>query len=70
MSLLANKSRLEALTKELAASWAETRDSWRDAKSQEFGQRFMDELFSSVNRSATCIADLDKIINKVRHDCE
>jgi hypothetical protein len=70
MSLLANKSRLESLTKDLAASWAETRDSWRDAKSQEFAQRFMDELFSSVTRTATCIADLDKIINKVRHDCE
>lgn len=70
MNLLANKSRLEALTKELAASWSETCDSWRDAKSQEFGQRFMDELFSGVNRTAACIADLDKIINKIRHDCE
>ena len=70
MSLLANKSRLEALTNELAAKWADTRETWRDVKSQEFGQRFMDELFSSVNRAATCIADLDKTLNKVRHDCE
>ena len=70
MSLLANKSRLEALTKELSTKWSETKDFWHDTKSHEFGQRFMNELFSGVNRTATCIQDLDKIITKVRHDCE
>ncbi|MBI3853853.1 MAG: hypothetical protein HY298_26810 [Verrucomicrobia bacterium] len=70
MSMAANKGRLEALTKELLSKWAQTKYSWRDAKSQEFEQRFMDELLSGVNRTVSSIQELEKTMNKVRSDCE
>lgn len=70
MSMAANKARLDGLTRELSSKWAQTKYSWRDAKSQEFEQRFIDELLASVNRTVACIEDLDKIVTKVRHDCE
>ena len=70
MSVTASKARLDALTKELSSKWTQAKYSWKDAKSLEFDQRFMDELLASVNRTVTCIEDLDKIITKVRHDCE
>jgi hypothetical protein len=70
MSMTASRARLAALTKELSSKWERTKDFWMDAKSQEFEQRFMDELVTSVNRAVTSIQELDKIVTKVRHDCE
>lgn len=63
-------SRLSALTKQLAADWEQTKDAWRDAKAQEFEQRFLLELFSSAERAVTVIEQLDKVIGNVKRDCE
>ena len=70
MSITTSKARLDMLTRELASNWAQTKYFWRDAKSLEFEQRFMDELLASVNRTTTSIQDLEKIVAKVRNDCE
>ena len=70
MSMIADKARLEALTKDLSSKWAQTKDSWQDAKSREFEQRFMDELLAGVNRTITSIQELEKIVARVRNDCE
>ena len=70
MSMTASKSRLEGLTKELLSKWAQTKDYWRDTKSQEFEQRFMNELLADVNRTVASIQELEKIITKVGSDCE
>ena len=70
MSMTANRARLDGLTRELSGKWAQTKDFWRDAKSQEFGHRFMDELLGDVNRTVAGIQELEKIIAKVRSDCE
>ncbi len=66
----ASQNRLLGLTKELAAEWANTKQSWSDAKSREFEQRFLDELFSAVNQAVTNIESLERILNKIRADCE
>jgi len=70
MSMTASKAQLEALTRGLSSKWTQTKDFWQDAKSREFEQRFMDELISSVNRTAVSIDELDKIVTKVRNECE
>ena len=66
----ANGTRLTAITRELWAQWQRTKDEWRDAKSQEFEHRFMEELLASVDRTVTVIEELDKLITKIRKDCE
>jgi hypothetical protein len=66
----ASQNRLMGLTKELAAEWALTKQSWSDAKSREFERRFLDELFAGVNQAVTQIESLERILNKVRADCE
>lgn len=66
----ASQNRLISLTKELAAEWATTKQSWNDAKSREFEQRFLDELFAGVNHAVTNIEALERILNKIRADCE
>ena len=66
----ASGNRLSGITKELRAQWADTKIYWKDAKSLEFERRYMDELLASVDRSVTVIEQLDKLITKIRKDCE
>ena len=66
----ANGARLEALTKELRIQWRQTREYWSDAKSAEFEHKYLEELFSSVDRAVSVIDQLDKLITKIKKDCE
>ena len=68
--MMANSNRLSGITKELRAQWFETKGYWRDAKSQEFEQKYLEELFASVDRTVTVIEQLDKLITKIKTDCE
>lgn len=70
MSLNSTRSRLVTLTKQLSLRWNETREHWQDAKSEEFEKRYLEELFSRVNVTATSIETLDASLAKIRRDCE
>jgi hypothetical protein len=70
MSLGGSRSRLSAISKELAIRWRETKNYWRDTKSQEFEQRYMEELLARVDKTVTVIEKLDKLLEQVRRDCE
>jgi hypothetical protein len=66
----ASGNRLTAITRELWAQWQQTKDYWQDARSREFERKYMEELLSSVDRTASVLEQLDKLITKVRKDCE
>ena len=70
MNLSGNKGRLVGLTRDISLRWAETKDHWHDAKSEEFDRRFMVELSASVNRTVLILEKLDELLKKVRSDCE
>jgi len=70
MTLSGTKSRLTAITKELANRWGETRNYWKDAKSLELEQRYLNELFAGVERTVGSLERLDELLAKVRKDCE
>ena len=70
MNLSGNKSRLVGTTKELSLRWEETRNYWRDAKSQEFDQKYIQELLARVDKAVTVIEKLDEVLRKVKSDCE
>ena len=70
MSLRINGSRLVAITKELSNQWQQTKEYWRDAKSVEFEHKYIEELLSSVDKAITVIEQLDKLVTKIRNDCE
>ena len=63
-------SKLSALTKELSNRWQQTKESWRDAKCQEFERHYVDELQVSVDKAVMVIDQLDKLVAKIRSDCE
>ena len=66
----ASGSRLEALTKDLKVHWFQAKEYWSDAKSQEFEHKYLEELFASVDRAVLVIDQLDKLILKIKKDCE
>jgi hypothetical protein len=70
MNLSAIKTRLVSLAKGLATRWEQTRNYWKDAKGQEFEQRYMAELFANVDRTVTVLDKLDELLARVRKDCE
>ncbi len=63
-------SKLAALTKELAQRWQQTKEDWRDAKSLEFERHYMDELLTSVDKAVAVMEQVDKLVTKIKHDCE
>jgi thymidylate synthase len=70
MSLAANKTRLTSVTQELFNRWRETQNYWRDAKAKEFERLYIEELSASVNAASGVVDQLDKIIAKIKKDCE
>lgn len=66
----ANGSRLEAITRELWVQWQQTRQSWADDKSREFEQKYLQELVQSVDKSVAVIEQLDKLLTRIKRDCE
>ena len=65
-----NGSKLMALTRQLSAQWQQTKESWQDAKSKEFERQFIDELMAGVDKSVTVMEEVDKLVMKIRNDCE
>lgn len=70
MNLSGTKSRLLGATKDISQRWAETREHWRDAKCQEFHERYLQELFAGVDRTTTIIDKLNEVLKQIQDDCE
>lgn len=70
MNIRANSTALTTLTRELIARWEQTRETWRDARAEEFERKYIDELIASVDSVAPVIEELGGIVGKLRNDCE
>jgi hypothetical protein len=66
----ASGARLGAITKELRLQWQQTKEVWTDAKSLEFEAKYLQELFPAADKTVAVIEQLDKLIGKIRKDCE
>ena len=70
MSLSSNGHTFAVATKQLLRHWEETKQLWSDSKAQEFEERYLNDLISGVERALPVFEELDKILNRVRNDCE
>jgi hypothetical protein len=70
MSLSSARGRLTGMTRDLSLKWDDTKNYWRDGKSQEFERRFLRELFAEVNQSQLAMEKLDELLCKIRNNCE
>ena len=58
------------ITTELSRQWQQTKPHWLDAKCQTFEKTYIDVALTGVNAATKAIYELDKLISKVRSDCE
>ena len=70
MSVAGNKARIATATRELAVRWQEAQQHWRDVKSQEFDQRYMQELFARTGNVLEAVEKLEELVKKIRKECE
>ena len=42
----------------------------KDAKCEQFEREYMQELVASVDRAVAVMEQLDKLVTKIRKDCE
>jgi hypothetical protein len=70
MNLSGNKAQITGSSKELLLRWSETKNYWRDAKSREFEERYLQELMARVDKAVIMIDKLDEVLQKVHKDCD
>jgi hypothetical protein len=63
-------TRLNGLTRELWGQWQQTKEFWKDSKSSEFEHKYLEDLVANVDKTVMVIEQLDKLINKIKRDCE
>ena len=69
MSSENNAVLLQAI-KDLSQKWEQTKAHWRDVKTDEFEQHYLDRLPSLTARTSTAIDEVSALIRKVQIDCE
>ncbi len=70
MSLNNSRGRLVGISRELLKSWQETQQFWHDRKGKEFDSNYMQPLFDAVDNASSAMDDLEKLLKKLRKDCE
>lgn len=70
MSLGANKARLSESTRDLLFEWGHLRDGWRDARSEEFENKYLRELRADVDKAIGSLDEVEKLLQKMRRECE
>jgi len=70
MNISSNGKALARATKDLLLRWEETKHSWRDAKASEFERDHLTELQTAIDRAVPIFDELDKLVSRVRSECE
>jgi hypothetical protein len=70
MSIRVSASNLSQSAKQLAAEWQLAKEYWHDVKSREFEETYLEVLPHAVARATIVVEELDRILRKVRSDCE
>ncbi len=70
MSLVSNRTRLATLTKILVNDWHNTKEYWQDKQAGYFEKHYIDDLTHNVSSTIEVIEKLDKLITRVKKDCE
>ena len=70
MSAAGTGSNLAQAARELLLEWQRTKSDWRDVKSRDFEQTYIEPLPGHVDRAAKVMAEIEQLLKKIRSDCE
>jgi hypothetical protein len=63
-------STLAQAAKNLSAAWQEAQAHWRDAKAGEFQREYLEPMPALIGKSREALEELDRVLRKIRSDCE
>jgi hypothetical protein len=70
MSTQGSAANLIQAARILNLEWEKTKSYWRDVKSQEFEQKYLEELPAQVAAATNAMEEVELLLKKVRSDCE
>lgn len=62
--------KLGLAAKDIRFHWEQTEAYWRDVKSAEFADKYVNVIPEHVARARLAMEEIDLLIKKVRSDCE
>ena len=70
MSMVSARTRLATLTKIVSNDWHNTKEHWQDKQAMHFQKQYIEGLLHEVSSTIEIIEKLDKLVTKVKRDCE
>ena len=70
MSVKSTRGAINKSVRELNVSWQQCKNYWHDAKAREFEDKYITPLPDAVTAASSIIDEIDKILTKIRRDCE
>jgi hypothetical protein len=70
VSAASSKARLGGLLRQLLIAWEQTQTTWTDQQAREFHQRYLVELIAEVEKSIAALDQLEKVVHRMKDDCE
>jgi len=70
MNTRSSAANLVQAAKDLAVAWDQTQEAWRDVKSREFEENYLEQLPGHIARATAVIEEIDALLRKVKADCE
>ena len=66
----AASANLETATRDILLAWERACETWRDAKSQQFGRTFVEPLPELAVQGRDAMAHLESLLKKIKYDCD
>ncbi len=70
MNARGSAANLAQAMKDVSLRWEQTRESWRDVKSEQFHSDYLEHLPSYIARATAAMEELDGLLRKIKKDCE
>ena len=70
MNTRTSAANLAQAAKDLSIAWDRTKETWRDVKSREFEEHYLEQLPNHIVRATAVIEEIDAVLRKVKADCE
>ena len=70
MSVKSTRGTINKAVRDLNVSWQQCKNYWTDVKSKEFEEKYITPLPDAVTATSSIIDEIDKILTKIKRDCE
>ncbi|MEE2809012.1 MAG: hypothetical protein VYB73_06835 [Verrucomicrobiota bacterium] len=70
MSVKSTRGTINKAVRDLNVNWQQCKNYWNDVKSKEFEEKYIAPLPDAVTATSSIIDEIDKVLSKIKRDCE